>query len=338
MQLWSGGDPDGATVVFFHGAPDTRWAARSGADAASRQGVRLVAFNRPGYGGSDACASGHVTVADDVVAACSALGIGPFAVLGMSLGGPYALAAAARHPQRVRRAAIVAAPAMVPALDPPVHRDDLDPEQQAFFAALAGMSPDAAAAALRSDFEAFVAQLPLDASDERLAAAWLDGLPEGERIAFASLTEADIAASVREALARPDGYLQDAVATFRPWSFDVRDVSCPVGFWYGAKDDNVSPRKCVLVRRHDPGGPAARGRGQRPPREPRPLLGRAAFVAGQPVAVTQSTTRRLTSSGRSRCRKWPTPGMTRTSESADRCAFDSSTRSARNAPSSSPCR
>ncbi len=42
----------GRPVLFFHGCPDTRRAARSGYDAARRLGVRLIAGNRPGYGAS----------------------------------------------------------------------------------------------------------------------------------------------------------------------------------------------------------------------------------------------------------------------------------------------
>ena len=56
-QLWQGGTPAGPVVFFLHGCPDTRRAAFSGAEAARRAGVRLVAVNRPGYGRSEPCAS-----------------------------------------------------------------------------------------------------------------------------------------------------------------------------------------------------------------------------------------------------------------------------------------
>ena len=51
-QLWLGGADTGPVVLFFHGCPDTRWAARSGEDAAREAGVRLLCVNRPGYGAS----------------------------------------------------------------------------------------------------------------------------------------------------------------------------------------------------------------------------------------------------------------------------------------------
>ncbi|MGA9344545.1 MAG: alpha/beta hydrolase, partial [Nocardioidaceae bacterium] len=74
-QWWDGGDPRGSAVFFFHGCPDTRHAARSGAAAARELGIRLVAVNRPGYGRSTSTESDHVSVADDTVAVADLLGI-----------------------------------------------------------------------------------------------------------------------------------------------------------------------------------------------------------------------------------------------------------------------
>jgi len=50
LNVWEGGDPDGVAVVFRHGTPSGRLQAVLGAEAARRQGARLVSFNRPGYG------------------------------------------------------------------------------------------------------------------------------------------------------------------------------------------------------------------------------------------------------------------------------------------------
>lgn len=100
--------------------------------------MQLLAVNRPGYGRSDPHESDHRTVTDDTVAVADQLGIAWFAALGMSVGGPYALACAARHPGRVSSVGVVAAPAVLPELDPPRHRDDLAPEQRALFTRLSG--------------------------------------------------------------------------------------------------------------------------------------------------------------------------------------------------------
>jgi pimeloyl-ACP methyl ester carboxylesterase len=253
VQWWEGGAADGRAVFFLHGCPDTRQAAYSGDAAARRLGVRLIAVNRPGYGLSDAAASTHLSVADDVAAVADRLGVAQYAVLGMSVGGPYALACAVRHPQRVTAVGVVASPAVVPELDPPYHRDDLGPEQQAFFSRLAQITPDEAVEQMRPDFEQYVAQLnPADPDDTALVRRFVaqldpadaavvtrpgptvDGRPLG--------SDAAIAASVREALANPDGYLRDAAISFRAWDFRPEQVGCPVTLWYGDLDSNASVR------------------------------------------------------------------------------------------------
>ena len=228
-QLWLGGAPDGRPVFFLHGTPDCRWAARPGDGAAHRAGVRLVAVNRPGYGRSDPAPSTHSSVADDVAAVADALGIGSFAVLGMSLGGPYALAVAARHPDRVTAAVTVASPAPTPLLDPPWLRDGLS-ARGAGVVRRARVQPsvDEAIASMRPDFAAYVAATAVDdPSDEALAARLVEGLHPADVAALATVPAADLAAGGRESLAVLDGYLRDAALTFREWDFDVADVACP---------------------------------------------------------------------------------------------------------------
>ena len=253
MQGWDGGARDGVPVFFLHGCPDTRHAAYTGDAAARRTGVRLVAVNRPGYGESDADASTHQSVADDLAFVADRLRIERFAVLGMSVGGPYALACAARHPERVTAVGVAAAPASVPELDPPYHRDDLDPSGQEFFARLARSTPDEAVDAMRADFEAYVAQLnPADPDDAALARRFLSELdprdaelisrpgPVVEERPLGS--QSAIAASIREALVNPAGYLRDAAISFRAWDFRPEGIECPAFLWYGELDRNASVR------------------------------------------------------------------------------------------------
>src|SRR4051812_9371558 len=134
---WSeGGDPHGRPVLFFHGCPDTRRAAQSGYDAARRLGARLVAANRPGYGASTPAPPSYEHVADDAVDLADQLGLDTFGVLGMSVGGTFALACAAFHPDRVSAVALVAAPGEAPRMDPPWTRDDLDADGRGWYAAI----------------------------------------------------------------------------------------------------------------------------------------------------------------------------------------------------------
>jgi pimeloyl-ACP methyl ester carboxylesterase len=38
-----------------------------------------------------------------------------------------------------------------------------------------------------------------------------------------------------------DGWIDDAIATLRPWGFDVSRIEVPVGIWYGQDDVLVPP-------------------------------------------------------------------------------------------------
>lgn len=242
-QYWRGGDPDGPVVFFLHGCPDTRHAAYCGDVAARRTGVRLVAVNRPGYGLSTEDASSHLSVADDVAAVADLLRVGRYGVLGMSIGGPYALACAARHPERVTAVGVVASPAEVPALDPPYHRDDLTTERKDFFEALAELPVETGFELMRPEFEAYVEKLaPGDPDDDALAERFCAGLGPLDAEVVGRQTAAEIATATREALVNTAGYLRDAAISFRRWDFRPEVISSPVSLWYGELDANTSVR------------------------------------------------------------------------------------------------
>lgn len=104
------GDPAGVPVLLFHGAPGSR-AFRPPEPETKAAGVRLITFDRPGYGGSDPVDDPTVLgVAHDALALADALGLDRFAVVGWSGGGPSALATAYLAPDRVRALALVSCP------------------------------------------------------------------------------------------------------------------------------------------------------------------------------------------------------------------------------------
>ena len=210
-QYWDNG-LDGPAVLFFHGCPDTRHAAMTGADAAAALGVHLVAVNRPGYGRSDRHDSTQSSVADDAVAVADALGIGAFGALGMSVGTAYALVCAARHPDRVRALALVAAPP----------QEERTVDETEFAAWVGGIDPE-------------------DPDDGALTARFLAALPRADAALLARMrTPAQVAAAVRESLVDHDGYLRDARLTFRPWEATLADVDCPVHSWPDDRERHLS--------------------------------------------------------------------------------------------------
>ena len=106
------GDPAGLPVLVHAGTPNSRHLYGPNVRDAGDRGLRLIGYDRPGYGGS----TPHPgrTVADcaaDVRAICAALDIGRLAMWGISGGGPHVLACAALLPDLVVAAASLASEA-----------------------------------------------------------------------------------------------------------------------------------------------------------------------------------------------------------------------------------
>ena len=254
MSAWSEvGDPAGDPVVFFHGCPDTRRASWGAHDAARAAGVRLISANRPGYGESTPAPPSYDGVVADTAELADALGLDELAVLGMSVGGTFALACAASLPERVTAVALVATPGESPRMEPAYPRDDLDADGRRFFADLAAGTTEQNLARVRPDFLAWRASIdPEDTDDAALADRWLAALGPDDRAHVDDADAANVAAAAREAIGSPDGYLADAAVVFAPWPFRVEDVGCPVTLWYGERDPNAPPRNGRWLAEHLP--------------------------------------------------------------------------------------
>lgn len=192
--------------------------------------MRLVSYDRPGYGRSDR-AEGR-TVADaahDVAAIARALRIEDFAVVGRSGGGPHALAVAALYPDLVSSLAVLVslAPYNAGGLDwfegmnehnvrEYMAADRADPHFQELRrrAAAAGRDPRHMIRLLRPDLCEFDHRVVGDVALRRLL---LDTYREGLRQG-------------------PDGWIDDVVAFRRSWGFELSDVRARTLLWHGAND------------------------------------------------------------------------------------------------------
>jgi pimeloyl-ACP methyl ester carboxylesterase len=237
--------PDGATpVLYLHGTPDSRLSRHPDDGAAAAAGVRLLALDRPGYGGSDpfdpTVAPPHAswpTAWDAAVArVLDALDVERCGVLAWSGGALAGLALAAGLPDRVGALGIVAGLVPRQAYDHPDVRAAA--EGRLAMLEMADMLP---AGTLGEEVAPLLAPYPCDAAlaaehqaEQRAAtdAAELASVPGGAARMAEGLVEA-----VRRGLA---GVAADVESQAGPLPVDLAAIGCPVRLWFGA-DDEVTP-------------------------------------------------------------------------------------------------
>lgn len=223
--------PAGAPIVLLcHPAPGS---GTFDPDPEVTTGVRLIAPDRPGYGGSDpvpGLATVDLAAADAAAVLDRVLPVGGRAgVAGWSAGGRVALALAAQRPELVGRLAVIGTPAP----DEQVHWYG---DNRAMIDPMRGLPEDRARAALD---EAFGPMLQHVTGDDRFAlvtdpavdAALLARAGVADRLR--AMLDAAFAAGAAGMAAEVGGY------TLAPWGFDPADVRAEVLLGYGAADAPV---------------------------------------------------------------------------------------------------
>ncbi|MEV0799564.1 alpha/beta hydrolase [Kribbella sp. NPDC050281] len=231
LSVWEGGSPEGFPIVFHHGTPSGRLQAVLGAEAAARHHVRLVSFNRPGYGDSTDTRPSLASVGVDTLRVADALGLGEFAVLGASGGGPYALAAGLADPGRVRAVGLAAGIGPWRLIE---STESTDPDLPLLALADAG-DVDGALDGFRAQGRvAFDRMLTL--ADESMIDEFFRGAPAADLGWLDDDARRHWAADVRDALRTYDGYARDNVSWGGPWDIDPTRLEVPAYLWYGAED------------------------------------------------------------------------------------------------------
>ncbi|WP_228555048.1 alpha/beta fold hydrolase [Catenulispora pinisilvae] len=217
--------------MLFHGTPGSRLGPVPRAMRLHASGIRLLTFDRPGFGESDRQVGRSVaSVAADAAAVADALGIERFAVLGRSGGGPHALACAALLPDRVTRAAAMVALAPRDAMGSAWFVGMTSGNVESYTRALTDP------AALRRDLDERAASIRADPAS--LLANIDAGLEPTDRavIRQANIRQELIVSFAAAVAHSADGWYDDSLALAAPWGFDPADIEVPVYLWHGAED------------------------------------------------------------------------------------------------------
>jgi pimeloyl-ACP methyl ester carboxylesterase len=197
--------------------------------AAARNGLRLIALDRPGIGRSTLARDDDLLRWPGIVAGCADhLGLEGFGVAGWSAGGPYALACAYMLRERVRAVATVAG--MYPVTDP-ARRRELGLALDRRLIALSRTSPRVAR---------IVLQAVRIAPDEVLWRSTRRSGGPAERAALVPDSRPAVLRMVREAMHQGTaGVVADYRAFGSDWGFTPQVVSAPVSVWHGEADGLV---------------------------------------------------------------------------------------------------
>lgn len=223
------GDPSGPPVLYFHGYPGSRLEARVAATAAARLGLRLLSVDRPGFGQSTFQSRRRIgNWAADIGALADQLGLQRFSIVGVSGGGPYALACAARLAHRLARVALVCP---LGPLDVAGGKEGMLAQDRLMLLLAAHAAPLA-----RGVVHMLAHWMRQDAA--RYVKFMMAGMVSPDRELFAdpgyrSLVQESTAEALRQG---GQGAAWELTLIARPWDFRLQDVRMPVSLWQGLAD------------------------------------------------------------------------------------------------------
>ncbi|QCC47968.1 alpha/beta fold hydrolase [Halobellus limi] len=220
------GPASGTPVVWFHGTPGSRRLGSLFEAAATDCGVRLLAFDRPGYGRSPPWPSR--TVRDGAQCAAAVLDdadVDSAGAVAFSGGAPYALAAAATRSDRIDRVDLVSGAV-------PPEMTEEPPAIQRLLRGMAAATPRLLRGLFRGQAWLARHREPSFVVSQYTAGDATEGIPERA----AEVVRADFV----EALSRSR---RGVVTEFRhaggDWNVPFDEIDADVCLWHGALDTNV---------------------------------------------------------------------------------------------------
>lgn len=226
------GDPQGVPLMAFHGTPGARTMIRVIDAEARRQGVRIIAPDRPGFGLSDEQPDRRLLDwPDDVAALADHLDLERFAVAGVSGGGPYALACGHKLPRRVTVVGVVSSmgPVVESGLKAPLLHTPM-----ASLVLLQNVPRVVHAVAATVAFG--LRRFP----DKVFESLLLVSPPTDREILQRPAVKTTLLDAFAEAFRQGvAGTAHEIVLFGRAWGFDLATIEVPVFLWHGEADEQV---------------------------------------------------------------------------------------------------
>jgi pimeloyl-ACP methyl ester carboxylesterase len=231
LKVLEDGDRAGRPVLVHNGTPNSRLLFAPEVENARRHGIRLISYDRPGYGGSTP--QPGRTVADcaaDVREIAAALGIERLAVWGISGGGPHAIACAALLPDLVVSVGVLASPA-------PWGAEGLD-----YFSGMGELNVEDISLMLE---DPVAARAKCESDRLEMLAHTLPELMESLETLLAPVDAAALTGELGQYLidatrsglgTSSEGWWDDEVAMMDPWGFEIDAIRTPVLLLHGRHD------------------------------------------------------------------------------------------------------
>lgn len=235
MGIASVGRDDGFPIIHCHGSGSSRLEVELFAAQASQAGVRLIGLDRPGVGRSDPKPGYRLLDwPDDVAEVADHLGIERFAAEGLSAGGPYALACAAKIPQRLTTCGLIST------IAPP---DLMRKTGTGLMRAMWRIAPHIPRLLLL--YARLVQRLTGSdaASTEKYLARYAARLGEADQ---QLLSNPEIRGPIAQVMAESfrqgaEGNLEVVVTETRPWGFQVEQMAFERVFLWHGEQDRIAP-------------------------------------------------------------------------------------------------
>ena len=228
------GPHDGRPIVWLHGTPGARRQIPPEARRlAVRDNLRIIGVDRPGIGSSTPHLYGSISdFTTDFRTLLDRLGIDQTWVIGLSGGGPYALATGALLPDRVQAVGVLGGVA------PTVGVDAIDGGLVSLGKRL---SPVIAHARVPIGMGLTGMVRLVRPLGQPALKAYARVSPEGDRRLlnrpeFGAMFLDDLFNGSRKQFSAP---LADVLLFSRPWGFELADVQVPVRWWHGDADHIV---------------------------------------------------------------------------------------------------